>query len=66
MCRANNAVHVDLPGHCIPAVLEAVLSLINLDKYVQCPVAIMDMVDDDKAKGMTVMRLLHGYVFAQS
>lgn len=39
-------------GHNIPPLLKAVTKLLPLDSYVKCPVMLMDLVPDDKAKGL--------------
>ncbi|MBN3294919.1 FUCM mutarotase, partial [Amia calva] len=38
----------------IPELLEAILKLFPLDTYVPRPVAVMDMVEDDKLRGLKV------------
>uniref|UniRef100_A0A3B3B721 Fucose mutarotase n=1 Tax=Oryzias melastigma TaxID=30732 RepID=A0A3B3B721_ORYME len=38
----------------IPQLLEAILKLLPLDTYVPCPAAVMDLVDTDKQKGLSV------------
>ena len=39
-------------GHNIPPLLEAVTKLLPLDSYVKSPVMLMDLVPEDKAKGL--------------
>ncbi|XP_029962507.1 fucose mutarotase [Salarias fasciatus] len=38
----------------IPHLLEAILKLLPLDTYVDCPAAVMDLVDSDKESGLVV------------
>ena len=45
----KNAVVVRMDGHGVPEILEAVLSLIPLDQYVEKPVSLMDRVKGDNA-----------------
>ena len=45
----KNAVVVRMDGHGVPEILEAVLSLIPLDQYVEKPVCLMDRVKGDNA-----------------
>ena len=39
-------------GHNIPPLLKAVTKLLPLDSYVKSPVMLMDLVPEDKAKGL--------------
>ena len=39
-------------GHGIPALLKGVMHLLPLDAYVPAPVLLMDLVPDDKARGL--------------
>ena len=45
----KNAVVIRMDGHGVPEILEAVLSLIPLDQYVEKPVCLMDRVKGDNA-----------------
>lgn len=45
----KNAVVIRMDGHGVPEILEAVLSLIPLDQYVEKPVSLMDRVKGDNA-----------------
>ena len=45
----QNAVVIRMDGHGVPEILEAVLSLIPLDQYVEKPVSLMDRVPGDSA-----------------
>ena len=45
----KNAIVVRMDGHGVPEILEAVLSLIPLDQYVEKPVSLMDRVKGDNA-----------------
>eukprot|EP01137_Pigoraptor_chileana_P014558 Opistho-2@69322 len=51
-CAKNILVRAD--GHNIPALIEAVLKLFPLDQYVEKPVALMQLVPSDAAKGLKV------------
>ncbi|KAL3863442.1 hypothetical protein ACJMK2_005198 [Sinanodonta woodiana] len=53
ICRAGPR-EVRADGLLIPALLEAVLTLLPLDTYVSKPVALMDRVPADKEKNLTV------------
>jgi len=53
VCR-HGPKEIRADGHKIPELLEAILKLFPLDTYVQVPVAIMDMVDSDKASGLQI------------
>ncbi|XP_048419143.1 fucose mutarotase isoform X2 [Stegostoma tigrinum] len=44
--------HGDEIGLGIPELLQAILKLFPLDTYVSCPAAVMDLVNEDKAKGL--------------
>lgn len=39
-------------GLAIPQLLEAILKLLPLDTYVKCPAAVMELVEDDKIRGL--------------
>ena len=45
----KDAIVVRLDGHGVPEILDAVLSLIPLDQYVEKPVSLMDRVAGDTA-----------------
>lgn len=45
----RDAVVIRMDGHGVPEILEAVLSLIPLDQYVERPVSLMDRVKGDNA-----------------
>ena len=45
----KDAIVIRMDGHGVPEVLEAVLSLIPLDQYVEKPVGLMDRVKGDNA-----------------
>ena len=45
----KDAVVIRMDGHGVPEILEAVLSLIPLDQYVEKPVSLMDRVPGDNA-----------------
>ncbi len=45
----RDAIVVRMDGHGVPEILEAVLSLIPLDQYVEKPVSLMDRVKGDNA-----------------
>lgn len=45
-------LQVRADGHDIPSLLKAVLHLFPLDTYVDTPVALMDPVPNDKARGL--------------
>lgn len=45
----KDAVVIRADGHGVPEILEAVLSLIPLDQYVEKPVSLMDRVKGDNA-----------------
>ncbi|MBQ4082243.1 MAG: L-fucose mutarotase [Clostridia bacterium] len=42
-----NSIVVRADGHGVPQLLDAILSLIPLDSYVECPVALMQVVEGD-------------------
>ncbi|XP_078589311.1 fucose mutarotase-like isoform X3 [Branchiostoma floridae x Branchiostoma japonicum] len=48
----SGPIEVRADGHCIPALLKAVLELLPLDTYVESPAAVMDLVPGDKEKGL--------------
>lgn len=45
----KNAIVIRADGHGVPEILDAVLSLIPLDQYVEKPVCLMDRVKGDNA-----------------
>ena len=45
----KNSVVIRMDGHGVPEILNAVLSLIPLDQYVEKPVSLMDRVEGDNA-----------------
>lgn len=51
ICR-NGPTEVRADGLDIPTLLDAVLTLLPLDQYVDFPVALMDLVPSDKAKNL--------------
>lgn len=51
ICKAG-PIEVRADGHGIPALLKAILTLFPLDTYVDAPAILMDLVDDDKARGL--------------
>ena len=48
MAKAKNAVFLRGDGHGVPALLDAILSVIALDAYVEQPVLLMETMDCDK------------------
>ena len=54
VARANGARLISCDGLPIPKLLKQILKLFPLDQYVSAPVALMDLVDDDKKKGLEV------------
>ena len=53
ICR-NGPTEIRADGHGIPILLEAILKLFPLDTYVDFPVAVMDLVQQDKVSGLKV------------
>ncbi|XP_072293361.1 fucose mutarotase [Eucyclogobius newberryi] len=51
---AHGPKEIRADGLDIPQLLEAILKLMPLDTYVPSPVAVMDLVDGDKQKGLSV------------
>ncbi|XP_029465456.1 fucose mutarotase isoform X1 [Rhinatrema bivittatum] len=51
VCRSG-PVQVRADGLGIPELLEAILKLFPLDTYVKSPAAVMDLVEDDKTRGL--------------
>ena len=51
-CYRHGPELVRADGHNIPPLLKAVTKLLPLDAYVKCPVMLMDLVPEDKAKGL--------------
>lgn len=54
IARSNGARLIVCDGLPIPRLLRAILKLFPLDQYVAQPVGLMDLVDDDKKKGLQV------------
>ncbi|CAF1030208.1 unnamed protein product [Adineta steineri] len=54
IARANGARLISCDGLPIPRLLRQILKLFPLDQYVTEPVALMDLVDNDKKKGLDV------------
>lgn len=54
VARANGARLIVCDGLPVPKLLRAILKLFPLDQYVDKPVALMDLVDNDKKKGLEV------------
>jgi L-fucose mutarotase len=54
IARANGARLIVADGLPIPRLLKQILKLFPLDQYVAQPVALMDLVDNDKKKGLEV------------
>ncbi|CAF1260078.1 unnamed protein product [Rotaria sp. Silwood1] len=54
IARANGARLILCDGLPIPKLLRQILKLFPLDQYVAKPIALMDLVDDDKKKGLDV------------
>jgi L-fucose mutarotase len=54
IARANGARLIVCDGLPIPKLLRQILKLFPLDQYVAEPVALMDLVDGDKKKGLDV------------
>lgn len=54
IARANGARLIVCDGLPIPRLLRQILKLFPLDQYVAQPVGLMDLVDDDKKKGLQV------------
>ncbi|CAF5182271.1 unnamed protein product, partial [Rotaria magnacalcarata] len=54
VARANGARLILCDGLPIPKLLRHILKLFPLDQYVPQPVALMDLVDNDKSKGLQV------------
>ncbi|XP_071828618.1 fucose mutarotase-like isoform X1 [Apostichopus japonicus] len=48
----NGPIEVRADGHGIPALLEAILKLLPLDKYVNSPAILMELVQSDKDQGL--------------
>ncbi|XP_028917366.1 fucose mutarotase [Ornithorhynchus anatinus] len=46
-------VEIRADGVGVPQLLEAILKLLPLDTYVDSPATVMDLVEGDKAKGLT-------------
>ncbi|KAK4026665.1 hypothetical protein OUZ56_015692 [Daphnia magna] len=51
MCN-EGAKQIRADGHSIPALLEAILTLMPLDTYCWSPASVMDMTDTDRCKGL--------------
>lgn len=54
IARANGARLIVCDGLPIPRLLKQILKLFPLDQYVAQPVGLMDLVDNDKKKGLQV------------
>ena len=54
IARANGARLIVCDGLPIPRLLRQILKLFPLDQYVAQPVGLMDLVDNDKKKGLQV------------
>lgn len=54
VARANGARLISADGLPVSKLLKQILKLFPLDQYVNAPVALMDLVDDDKKKGLEV------------
>lgn len=54
VARANGARLILCDGLPIPNLLKQILELFPLDQYVPSPVGLMDLVDNDKKKGLVV------------
>ena len=54
VARANGARLIQCDGLPIPKLLRQILKLFPLDQYVVHPVALMDLVENDKKKGLEV------------
>ena len=48
MAKPNNCVFVRADGHGVPELLDAILTVIPLDAYVEHPVMLMEKMDCDK------------------
>ncbi len=48
MAKAKNAVFVRADGHGVPELLDAILTVIPLDAYVETPAMLMEKMDCDK------------------
>lgn len=48
MAKAKNAVFLRADGHGVPALLDAILTVIPLDAYVETPALLMETMDCDK------------------
>jgi len=51
ICRSGPK-EIRADGHSIPVLLEAIMKLFPLDQYVPQPVALMELVSEDKARSM--------------
>ena len=48
MAKAKNAVFLRADGHSVPELLDAILTVIPLDAYVETPAMLMEKMDCDK------------------
>ena len=46
----KNSIVIRMDGHSLPEVLDAILTLLPLDTYVEKPVTLMALMDSDKGK----------------
>ena len=46
----KNAIVIRADGHGVPELLDAILTLMPLDTYVECPVSLMSLVPNDVGK----------------
>ncbi|KAF4090511.1 hypothetical protein AMELA_G00052160 [Ameiurus melas] len=53
VCKSG-PMEIRADGLRIPELLEAILKLFPLDSYVECPAAVMDLVECDKQRGLVV------------
>lgn len=52
--KEGGAIFLRADGHGIPELLEAILTLVPLDAYVEQPVMLMDTMQSDKDKGLEI------------
>ncbi|XP_053535752.1 fucose mutarotase isoform X1 [Ictalurus punctatus] len=53
VCKSG-PMEIRADGLRIPELLEAILKLFPLDSYVECPAAVMDLVESDRQRGLVV------------
>ena len=46
----KDSIVIRLDGHGIPELLDAILTVFPLDSYVECPVTLMELMENDKGK----------------